>query len=333
MSDTIDMKRFMIFIILSVFLSFASTAHAQENNFSLGIIPPVIEIQATSPARIESIITLQNLADTPRNLDIIFKSFKPSGRSDGTLTYLASNGIEGPDPLILQKVKVFDETGPIDQLTLNPLESKDLKLVIELDKSSPNGDYYFSPIFVSKQTENKESSSSQLPGGIGTNVILTVGERGATSGSIEEFGAPLFKSTGPVPITLLVSNNSNHFITPTGRISIKDMFGKNVAEIPLLSQYILANSTRYLVDAQQASPSAEFLTTISSLSRKHNVIIWPEKFLFGFYTVTAHLRLTPESPMFERTTTFFAIPIYLVFAISFFIFLVLGVWFKVKKKI
>ena len=319
--------------LLSSIYYLVSIAGAQGDEFSLGIYPPILEINAQPPANIEANIYLQNLSDFPQNLKIILKSFRPSERGDGTLRYISKDTIEGPDPLILQKIKVYDQDIALDILSLDPFESRELTLKISLDSGDPLGDYYFSVIFVSQETQDTDISQSQIPGGIGTNVILSVGQKGVVQGEIKEFSIPRILGSGPVPITLWLQNNSSHYVLPTGRIIIQDMLGREAGQVSILPQHVLANSARFMIDTDQASPSASLEDQISRLSKKHAVLIWPKKFLFGLYTAYAHVKLSENGPVFETKTSFIALPTYMLFAISFLAFVLIGIYLKVKRKI
>lgn len=333
----------LVISLFTVNYSLLSRVHAQGDEFSLGIYPPILEINTQPPANIEANIHLQNLSDFPQNLKIVFKSFRPSEAGDGTLRYINKDTIEGPvspsaslggpDPLILQKIKVYDQDIALDILSLDPFESRELTLKINLDSDDPLGDYYFSVIFVSQETQDTDVSQSQILGGIGTNVILSVRQKGGAQGEVKEFSIPRILSSGPVPITLLMQNNSNHYVVPTGRIIIRDMLGREAGQVSILPQYILANSARFMIDTDQASPSASLEEQISRLSKKHAVLIWPKKFLFGLYTAYAHVKLSENGPVFETKTSFVALPVYMLFAISFLAFVLIGIYLKARRKI
>jgi hypothetical protein len=316
-------KAFLLLALVSLgFLTFAQSAYSQTTNsqFSLGIYPPILEISANPPSLIEADIQIQNFSGLPQNLGIIFKSFRQDS-ADGTLRYINEDAIEGPDSLILDRIKVYDGN-PISELNLEPFESKDLKLKINLDKDSPRGDYYFSVIFISTLSGSEQVSGSDIPGGIGTNVILSVGPKGKVSGKIREFSTPLFLTSGPVPITLLLENNGDHYVLPQGKVIIRDMLGREAGEVNILPRYVLSKSSRYMVDSDQ-----------TSLSSDHAVLIWPKRFLFGVYTAHANIKLSEDGPVIESKTGFIALPLYLMFAVSFFAFVIIGIYLRVKRKI
>jgi len=334
------MKKCFIFFLTVIFLVtinylLVPKVNGQSSDaLSLGISPAVIEINADPPANIEAKIVIQNLGETPQHLDISFKSFRPSPSGNGEIEFLQGTQIQGPDPLILQKTHVLEGNSEVNNISLLPFEEKLLTLKIDIERGAPHGDYYFSVVFTSKpESEQTGISGAQVPGGIGTNVILSVGKKGDIRGHIDAFSTPFFRSSGPVPITLRVKNDGEQYFIPTGKITIKNVFGKELDRIDLLPQYILSGSERYLIDQSQASPSAKLSSDLEKLSSSHGVIVWPENFLFGLYTANLNLKLSPSGPSFQTKVYFLAVPLYFVFASSFFAFILLGIYLKVKKKI
>ena len=118
------------------------------------------------------------------------------------------------------------------------------------------------------------------------------------------------------------------------------MLGREAGLVNLLPQYILANSSRFMIDSDlyrlnrdQASPGGELSDEIQRLSGDHAVLIWPKKFIFGLYTTHAYIKLSENGPIFETTTRFLALPVYTLFAISFLAFVLIGIYLRVKRKI
>ena len=63
------------------------------------------------------------------------------------------------------------------------------------------------------------------------------------------------------------------------------------------------------------------------------MIIWPEKFLLGPYTAEAVIKLSNSGPVFRKSIVFIALPIYIIAAVAFVAFILLGIYLKVKKRI
>jgi len=335
------MRRLFAFpLIMLCLILTSSKAQAQVPDFSLGINPPIIEIEATPPTHAQANITLYNLNSVPHDLRIELRSFKFSDKKNGEIEYLEGNAIQGPDALIFQKIVIFEEDQNIygaqnapKTFKIGPNEIKKLRLVVNIEDGAPIGDYYFSVIFISNDNNSIQSSGSTAPSGIATNVILSVGEKGEPNGEITSFKSPFFFDQGPVPFTLLLSNKSDHFVVPRGKIDIKNIFGKTVGEINILPQYILSNSSRFMLNTDQASPSSALQDTLGKLKPKTNILVWNEKYLFGLYTAKVTVALSETGPILTSSSAFIAFPISYVVAFAFIVLIMAGIYLRVKKKI
>ena len=161
-------------------------------------------------------------------------------------------------------------------------------MAITIPKDVNISDYYFSILFISEDQPPTTSSVSLNLAGIGTNVILSVGEKEKPNAILQEFSTPLFTEKGPVPFTIRIDNKGDHFIKPQGNIIIKNMFGQSVGKLDLLPFNILSGSIRSITN-----PGS----------------IWKESFLLGYYTSTLNVSLSDEGPVFTKTIHFFALPV------------------------
>lgn len=281
-----------ITLIIILFLALhinTPSAHAQE--LSLGIYPPILQIEANPPAKVSTPINLQNQSNRPVDLVIKLKMFRPSDSEDGSPVYLSDE--EQSKFKIFEKIKILEDKKEIKSISISPEQSRDLTVSIDLPKDQERGDYYFSILFISKDNINLDSTSSQAIGGIGANVLLSVGPKGATTGNVVEFSSSFFKSRGPSEFKLRVYNGSDHFITPQGTVSIKNIFGQTVGDLELKPLNILSKSTRQLNDKKSTG----------------NTIIWPEKFLLGVYAADLTVTLSDQGPLLRKKITFVALPI------------------------
>lgn len=314
--------------IIFLFSMFHSGVLASE--FSLGIYPPIIELQVKPPASLTTPITLENMSEEAAELDIIFQPFQASKENDGQIVF--TNRLPEFDALIFQKIQITDGERRINTVHLESKETKDLTLHVGIDKDTGLGDYYFSILFIAKGKKDDQFAGIQVPSGIGTNVLLSIGPKGETQGSIEEFSAPFFLTKGPVSFTLLVKNSSKHYTTPEGTIKVTNMFGQEIARLPILSQVILADSQRYLIHADEATESSILSNSLKTLKLRTPAVLWTEKFLLGFYKAKVSVSLSENGPVLTRTTQFFAVPMAILIGVSFAIFIVLGIYLKVKKR-
>lgn len=324
------MKFKLILSLLFFLLSLVFVPGVQAQGVSLGVFPPIIQIQATPPTDVRTKIQIENLGQDSVDLKIGLKPFSASDKENGLVTYI--NDYALADPFIFDKMQMLDGETSIDSLTLAPGQKKELTLEIALPQGEPLGDYYFSVIFISENQPLTNSNISQATAGIASNVLLSIGPKGPTQGNIEEFSAPLLVTKGPLPFTVRVKNTGDHFITTKGNIVIKNVFGQTVGKVDLLPVNILSLSVRSIPDSLQsptANPPASFKTYLSSLDSIKAV--WPETFLFGPYTATLTIALSDQGPLFRRTINFYAFPLETLFAILVLILIIAVIVIRVRK--
>lgn len=320
--------RRIIFILGFFLIAGVKPAFAQE--VSLGIYPPILDITATPPAQIKAPITLSNDSDKPVSLRIGLQPFKSQRTNDGQIEFIPD--VTGPDPKLLNKVQVIDGDTAVDAITIDSLQEKTLTLLIDLDKDTSLGDYYFSVIFLSNKSGQPNNSGADIPSGIGTNVLLSIGPKGKTRGKIDSFSSPFFTTGGPVRFNLALNNESDHFILPAGAVVIQNILGQRVGKVDILPQYLLAHSSRNLRHRPESTASSQFL---DALDRQTGTpyVLWPEKFLFGIYTATATLALSESGPVVTSKTVFIALPIPFIAGASIVIFITAGIYLRVTKKL
>ena len=324
------MKRKAIFgiLILLVFLSIAKT-NIQAQEQSLSIFPPVIEVQTTPPSSPTTPIIIQNNAENDLQLKIELIPFKTNNIT-GEIRLVPNDISKGFYPYYRDRIQFLVDGKKADTIILAPLESKQIELNINLAKGDPPGDYYYSIVFINQQEGPSGSSVSQMPAGIATNLLLSIGPKDQSSGSISQFKTSSFKTNGPVEFELKVHNSSKHLINPTGTIQIQNLFGQNVGAVKILPQYILAGSDRFMLDDNQSSPEAQLASQQLNSTPK---VIWPEKFLLGWYEAKATILLEEDGRKYTQSLYFFAFPLYLFFPLVTILFIVLSIYLKVKKKI
>lgn len=296
--------RNLFICLLVVLVSLVFPREIEASSISLGVFPPIIQIESTPPANVSSPIEVQNMNDEPVQLKIIFKPFKSSLSENGTPEYLKDGAPFGDDPQFFQKVKVLDGEELVGSIELAPKQVKKLTLNIDIPADQPPSDYYFSVLFISKTQLETDTNNTQAAGGIGTNILLSIGPKGKTTGVVKEFSAPFWLEKGPVPFTVRVANTSKHFINPKGQILIKNMFGMTIGRVDLLPANILSNTVRFIPADYSKTPKTQDLRP-----KIQDQAIWPESFLLGPYTATLTLSLSEQGPILRKTTYFIGFPI------------------------
>src|SRR3989344_4003681 len=168
---------------------------AFASEFSVGIYPPLIIIQAVPPQTITHDLILENFSNETIYLDIILKPFTASETENGQPNF---NTKDFKTPNFIKSVKILDKDNPIQSLTLYPKQKKDLVITIMLPESEENIDHYFSIQFISKDIKDLEKNNySHIIGGISANVLLSI-KKDKPEGFIREFSSPLFLIKGHI---------------------------------------------------------------------------------------------------------------------------------------
>jgi hypothetical protein len=306
--------KYNIYLLFAICYLMFAAGSASADGVSLGIYPPILQIETLPPAKAEVPLTVINLNDQEVNLNITYKPFLASGSEDGAIDFDTQDFFKD-DPLLFQRIKIVDEGQAITKLTLAPKQKKDLTVSVDIPEKETLSDYYFSIIFTSDNGPKQNTNQAAASGGIATNVLLSVGPKDTAKGSVEEYSVPYFIDSGPVPFMLRVKNKGSHFFAPKGEILIKNIFGQTVGRVDLLPVNILAQSIRFIPDLLQnpystgsAFPKNEALYTKYS----HPTAFWYEKFLLGPYSASLTISLSDNGPLFRKTVYFFAFPIKLL---------------------
>lgn len=256
------------------------------SSFSASVYPPTIKINAIPPVSLKSPIIISNLTDQTQTFNISFKLFTQSDQENGQVRYLKSDELNLKDPLILQRIKIFDQDQEVSSVEIAPRQKKELSLRIDIPDGETVSDYYFSLLFTSSAPSvQSQQNKSNILTAIATNVLLSIGPKIKPMGEISDFSTPLFKPRGPVKFYLKAANLGNQFILLRGYILITNVFGQTVGRIDLGQVNILAGSSR----------------NISA--------VWPETFLLGPYTATLNLTFSDHGPTLTQSTHFIGAPL------------------------
>jgi hypothetical protein len=330
MRQKILISLLFILLIMFVFPFMIIQTHAQS--LSLGIEPPIIQIDAKRPASIKTPITLENTSQNPVRLLISLKPFTASEEENGLVQYFPDGSAEAKSPLF-QYIQFADGDHNTNIVNLAPNQSKSITMHIGIPDNFDLGDYYFSVVFISiPDNSDTKTTSLQASGGIATNVLLTLGPTGATTGQITDFSTPFFVEHGPVPFTVRLKNTSDHYITPKGEILITNMFGQTIGRVNLLPVNVLSHTTRALPDSLLSPDASKSPTFVRPITR-YEAAVWPESFLLGPYTAQLTIALSNQGPVFRRTIYFFAFPWYFTLLLFIVILLAIFLWYRVKKRL
>jgi hypothetical protein len=331
----------VVLLILYTYFLILNIQLVHAENVGLKVAPSLLQLKVRPPTEINAPITVENLSSNVVDLQPQFKLFKAGAKANGEVEYLEDSKNKTD---FFSTIRLTEADQAVNNLTLGANQKKQLNLNIPVPTDLSKQDIYFSLIFVAtpKSTINDNSSEKtsfvKINSGVAMNVILSVNDAelagaGAAKpdADLELFEAPSYIEKGPVPFTVKIKNKSRQYITPKGSITIKNMFGQVFEKVELQSSTILADSSRYLTNSNSGSnPESNRVQPDINISSPN--VIWPEKFLLGFYEAQLKVEVSPGGEILTQTVRFAAFPIRLSIGLIAGILLLLIIYKRLKAK-
>ncbi len=292
------MKRiFLAITVLSVALSalIAPLTSAQANGGqALEIGPPVINLSADPGQVITTNISVRDVSTTSLIVTNEINDFIANGE-DGTPKVVLDLTEESP-------YSIRSWITPIEPLLLKSKEIKSIPLTISVPADAAPGGYYGIVRFTGTPPD-LEGTGVSLSASLGSLIFLRVNGAAKEEMSIEQFYAndgtaerPLFEFK-PITLSVRLKNTGNIYEQPTGLVTVKNMFGKAIATLPVnaAQRTILPDSTRkfdQLVD---------------------NTVLG-DGLMFGLYSADVTIKYGSSGQEEKATTSFWVIPYKLIIA-------------------
>lgn len=205
--------------LLFFFLSFINV----EKVNALTVSPPRIdELKAAPGQKTEFEIKLTNQEEEPRTYEALVQNFQSKDET-GTPEFLDSK----TDLALWLKLP--------DPVSLEPKETKKLKLSISIPENAEPGGYNAAILFKNIEDKPNTTEGINLSGGTGTLLLLTVTGKLSEQGGILEFNtkkqSKLYTSL-PVEFYYRFQNSGQTNTRPQGSISIYNTINRNIQNIP-----------------------------------------------------------------------------------------------------
>lgn len=285
---------------LSLAHAAAVPAQTTGGGQALEIAPPVINLLANPGQSVSSKISLRDVSSVKLLVSGEIDDFTAAGE-DGTPKLLLDPNEQSP-----YSMKTWFK--PLGQVLLKPQEIQNLPFTIAVPKdASPGG--YFSVVRFTASAPDLNGTGVALSASLGALVFVRVSGDAHEKLSIAKDGftttlpkdtrtKKLFEGT-PVNFSVRIKNEGNVQEQPTGQILIKDMFGKNVASIPI-----------------NQPPRNILPGTIRRFDGLLDKSIIGNKMLFGFYK--AKLTVTDaKKQTYTQSLVFWVIPWKLILIVVF----------------
>lgn len=166
-------------------------------------------------------------------------------------------------------------------------DSETVNFTITVPKDAEPGSHFGVMLF--DAVPNSEASSTLKVGTqVGTLVLVTVPGNHLEKGKIVDFTAPSFLQKGPITFDTKFENDGTVYFEPKGTITVKNIFGKIVALVPIEGDVVLPTGARDIYS------------------------IWPVGFLLGPYSAVATIYDGDGNILTTASATFFALPIWYI---------------------
>ena len=191
-------------------------------------------------------------------------------------------------------------------------KTESVQYTITVPKDAEPGGH-FGVIFFKAIEKVDQEEQLKIGTQVGVLILVTVNGDFERTGRILDATAPSFLTNGPVPFTIKFENTGTVHYEPRGRISITNLFGKEVAVVPIEGQVVLPTGVKDLAFAWQPAT----------------------RFLIGKYTASIVIDGEGETPLASETLIFYAAPVWYILGllIAFFVFFRIVVFLKSRVSI
>ncbi|MBP9771684.1 MAG: hypothetical protein KBD16_02045 [Candidatus Pacebacteria bacterium] len=208
-----------------------------------------------------------------RNVTIINRV---AGRSEFTIALEDFVGSDDPTVAVkllgneISRYSFRDNIEPeVSELSLSFGEKAIIPITIRIPATAAPGGYYTSVVIAHMpQEKGGDVTGARTVSRVAQLLFVRVNGDVEESGQVKEFivtpTTPVHVK-GPLGFNILFENTGNVHLAPYGYITIKNIFGGIVSQVPIDAYYSLPQSERY------------------------REVLWKPPFLFGYYTATLEL--------------------------------------------
>jgi len=297
-------------VILTVCTALAANAaaltvvkHDEPVTGQIVIGPPKVELAMKPGESVTRDITVTNRTGSTVTIEISTEDFTGSSNPSEAFVFKGTeDGSRGARRWLQPE---------ISSLVLQQGETVTFKTRVNVSKDADPGGYY-AALFASSTfpTENEQGATVDTSSRVFSLFLIEVTGAIRKEGTMDPPEVPSLSGDGPIDIGLVFRNQGNVHLKPSGRVTITNMVGQTVAEIPVSEWVVLPDSAR------------------------RNIIKWDTEFMFGRYTVTAEIGFTADGTPIVVSSTFWAFPwkIMLFVALLVILMLVLTTWFVRRRR-
>lgn len=287
---------------LALLLALALLPHAViAANTGLTIQPVKASFEIPAGENREGSIILTNASDEDIQVELSIEDFIPLAGGDSVQFVSRAPGVT----TVRDWITVQGEHPFVFKVG----ESRRIPYTITAPSDAEPGSHFGVIFFKATRLEDAEA---QLKVGtqVGMLVFVTVPGDFVQSGKIGTFSAPRFVQHAPVGFELLFENTGTVHFEPKGTITITNIFGTTVGEIPISGQVVLPTGVRTMKFS------------------------WDTKgLLLGIYTARAVVYDGEGNELTSNETSFIAFPLWYAFGILVSIIVLFGIIHFIRTRV
>lgn len=250
---------------------------------TITIIPPKFELFGNPGDIINEKLRVRNETNAQIEYSVAVEDFVAQGDQGGI------NLIEDPKSAKNSYSLANWVTFEPHNFSVAPDEEKDITVNVRIPKNGEPGGHYASIVVKRAGEAITAGSGATVQSHINSLILLRVSGDVTEKLAVENFRTEnQYYQYGPVKFVLKSKNSGNVHVVPTGKIIIKNMFGKKVKELPLNQANVLPGASRSV-------------TTI-----------WDTKNLVGRYTADLISSYGQQTQPLMASTSFIVFPVYLI---------------------
>lgn len=255
----------------------ATNASAQSSSTTISISPPVFELSANPGEQITNSIRVSNLSDDAQTIFVDKRNFTALGEEG------AVDLTEDDTPYSLASWIAVDRDG----VTIPAQESEVFDFTISVPANAEPGGHFGSIVFKTEPGELPEGEAGAAVGQeVGALLLVRIaGDIDEQAGVASFDVAGGLHEKGPITFETRIENTGNVHVKPRGMITINNMFGREVATVPLDERNVLPDAIRK-VDT-----------------------VWDDSSLrFGRYTADLSMVYGADGSLVKASTSVFIVP-------------------------
>jgi hypothetical protein len=264
----------------------------------LSVSPLTFELTANPGDEISNIVKVFNTGDSLTPVTMEAEDFSPVGEAG----QVAISPEESETYSIAKWVRIEPET-----FMLEPQEFKAVEFRVSVPLNAEPGGHYGS-ILASISGGTIAGGGTAIAQKVGALLLLQVAGEVREQLSINTFEAPQFSEYGPITLASRFENTGTVHLKPRGFILIKDILGREVAQLNLVQKNVLPDSIRKIET------------------------VLDKKYLFGRYEAILTAIYGSANEPLSAVTTFWVIPWKITLGILLALAIIIFYFFKTRKR-